>query len=128
MTLVLDSGALSALSAHRRRSGKLRLHRMWPAEVLAVVLTESLTGDHRRDFQVERLLKTCRVFGVDESLARHAARLRARTGRAASISAVDAIVAAFAQSRPQPVVLTSDPDAMRLLAEHADPPFEIALV
>ena len=40
---------------------------MWPAQVPAVVLTESLTGDHRRDFHLNRLLRACQVRDVDET-------------------------------------------------------------
>ena len=44
-----------------------------------------------------------------------AALLRTRTGRATTISATDAIVAALALAHPDPIVLTSDPDDLTAL-------------
>jgi hypothetical protein len=81
---------------------------MWPAQVPAVVLAEALTGDHRRDLHINRLLRACRIRDVNESLGRAAAQLRTATGRAGTISAADAIVAAYADTCPEPIVLTSD--------------------
>ncbi len=123
--LVLDAGGLSALAGQRARLHELRRRGLWPAQVPSVVLTESLTGDHRRDFSVNRLLRTCQVRSVDELQAREAARLRSRTNRAGTISAVDAVVAAAAGAQPDTVVLTSDPDDLRALAEHAPYPFPV---
>jgi len=48
------------------------------------------------------------------------------TGRARKISAVDAVVAAFASTYPDPLVLTSDPKDLSALAEHAAYPITIA--
>ncbi|MGI8594950.1 MAG: hypothetical protein ACR2ML_11400 [Solirubrobacteraceae bacterium] len=93
-----------------------------------VVLTEALTGDHRRDFHTNRLLRTCQVREVDETQAREAARLRAATHRARAISADDAIVAALAGARPDAVVLTSDPSDLRALAEHTAQPISVISV
>ena len=59
---------------------------------------------------------------VDESQSREAARLRTATGRAPKISAVDAVVAAFASTYPDPLVLTSDPKDLSALAEQAAHP------
>lgn len=84
----------------------------------AAVLTEALTGDHRRDFHTNRLLRTCQVRDVDEPQARDAARLRTATGRARTVSAVDALVVALAGARAGTVVLTSDTDDLGALAEH----------
>ncbi|NIH68271.1 hypothetical protein [Modestobacter marinus] len=84
------------------------------------MLTEALTGDHRRDFHVNRLLRACLVRPADEVTARSAARLRTATGRAATISATDAIVAAHAAGRPEPIVLTSDPGDIGALVQHAE--------
>ena len=125
MTLVLDAGGLSALTSQRARLWELRRRGLWPGQVPAVVLTEALTGDHRGDFHANRLLRACQVREVDESQAREAARLRTATGRAGTISAVDAIVVAFAGARPDAVVVTSDPLDLRALAEHAASPISI---
>lgn len=120
MTLVLDAGGVSALAGQRARLIELRHRGHWPAQVPSVVLAEALTGDHRRDFAVNRLLHACQIRDVTELMARKAARLRTATGRAASITATDAIVAAFASDYSDPVVLTSDPHDLAALAEHVE--------
>lgn len=125
MTLVLDSGGVTALAGQQARLLELRRRGQWPAEIPAVVLTESLTGDHRRDFAANRLVRACLVRDVDELLARRAAALRTATRRADSISATDAIVAAFAERSPDPVVMTSDPDDLAALTAHARRPVTI---
>lgn len=119
--LVLDSGGVSALaSTSNRTAAHLTAFRdagLFPAYVPSVVLTECLTGDARRDVQVHRLLKTCRVLeDVSERLARRAALLRTRAGCG---SAVDALVVAVAEMHAA-VVLTSDPRDIGALAAHAD--------
>ena len=121
MTLILDSGGVTALAGQRARLAELRHRGLWPAQVPAVVLTESLTGDHRRDFHVTQLVRMCQIRDVTEPLARDAALLRTRTGRATTFSATNAIVAAFAVSQPDPIVLTSDPDDLTaLVAGHTN--------
>lgn len=120
MTLVLDSGGVSALAGQRARLAELRRRGLWPPQVPSVVLAEVLTGDHRRDFHENQLLRMCQVRDVTEPLARDAALLRTGTGRAASISATDAIVAALALGFPEPLILTSDPDDLSALV--ADQP------
>lgn len=119
MTLVLDSGGVSALAGQRARLAELRGRGLWPPQVPAIVLTEALTGDHRRDFHVNHLLHFCQVRTVGEDVAREAARLRTSTRRAETISAVDAVVAATATQVPEPVVLTSGPDDLRALVQHS---------
>jgi hypothetical protein len=94
-------------------------------QVLAVVLAEALTGDSRRDVHANRLLRTCQVRDVDEPQSLEAARLRTATGHASKISAVDAVVVAFAGSRPDPLVLTSDPRDLGALAEQAARPITV---
>lgn len=119
MTLILGSGGVSALAGHRARLAELRRRGQWPPQVPTVVLVEALTGDHRRDFHANRLLSMCQIREVSEAVARDAARLRTRTGRADTIAATDAIVAAFAVGASNPVVLTSDPDDLgALVAGH----------
>ena len=119
MTLILDSGGVSALAGQRARLAELRRRGLWPAQVPAVVLTEVLTGDHRRDFHVNHLLRMCLIRDVDEQLARTAALLRTGSGRAPTIAATDAVVAALAVGQSDPIVLTSDPDDLAaLVADH----------
>ena len=118
MTLVLDSGGVSALAGQRARLAELRRRGLWPPQVPAVVLTEALTGDHRRDFHPNRLLSTCQVRPVTEELARTGARLRGAHPMPGSIAATDAIVAALAISHTDAIVLTSDPrDLAALLVD-----------
>lgn len=119
-SLVLDAGGVSASAQQRSRLVALQKRGLWPAQVPAVVLVETLTGDHRRDHAVNRLLKACQIRGVDEQQSRVAARLRTRTGRAGTISAADALVAALAVAEPAALVLTSDSrDLGALTAETA---------
>jgi len=125
MTLVLDAGGLSSLAGQRARLQELRHRGLWPAQVPSVVLTEALTGDHRRDYSLNRLLETCQIRAVDELQSREAARVRTATGRAAGISAVDAVVAVLAGERPGGVVLTSDVRHLRALAEHTASPISV---
>ncbi|MGQ0745114.1 MAG: type II toxin-antitoxin system VapC family toxin [Acidimicrobiales bacterium] len=119
MTLVLDSGGISMLVENRARLEELRRRGEWPALVPAVVLTEALTGDHRRDFQQNRLLRSCDICPTDEILARRAAALRTAVGRARAPSAVDAIVVALADDVGGATVLTGDLRDLRALAQHA---------
>lgn len=123
--LILDAGGLSALAGHRARLAELRRRGLWPAQVPAVVLVESLTGDSRRDYHTNRLLKLCQTRVVTEALARDAAQLRTATGRAGTISATDAVVVAYAATRTNPVVITSDPTDLTALAGRADRPVTI---
>ena len=83
-----------------------------------MVLTEALTGDHRRDFHENRLLRTCDVRSVDEVVARAAAALRTRAGGRRPPSAVDAIIVAAADDAGGATVLSSDPGDLRTLAGH----------
>lgn len=117
VTLILDSGGVSALAGRRARLAELRRRGEWPPQVPAIVLTEALTGDHRRDFHENRLLAMCQIRDVSEDLARVGARLRAAVARRGSIAATDAVVAALAITFSDAVVLTSDPrDLTALLA------------
>lgn len=118
MTLVLGSGGLSLLAENRARLEELRRRGEWPALVPAVVLTESLTGDHRRDFHENRLLRTCEVLSTDEALARKGAALRTAVGGVRRPSTVDAIVVALADVVGGATVLTGDLRDLRALARH----------
>lgn len=117
MTLILDSGGVSALAGQRARLAELRRRGEWPPQVPTVVLTEALTGDHRRDHHRNRLLAMCQLRPVTEDLARAGARLRGRLPRPGAIAATDAVVAALATTYPGSVVLTSDPDDIAALLD-----------
>ena len=125
VTLVLDAHGLTALAANRARLEELRRRGEWPAIVPSVVLSEALTGDHRRDYHENRLLRACRIVPVDELLARSAATLRAKVAHRHP-SAVDAVVVAAADFAGGAVVLTSDPGDLTALAEHATSPVKVA--
>lgn len=126
MTVVFDSHGVTGLANNRARLEELRRRGEWPAIVASVVLTEALTGDHRRDHAENRLLRTCQVRPVDEVLARSAARLRALAQSRRTPSAVDAVVVALADQVGGAVVLTSDPADLRALADHTANPVHIA--
>lgn len=119
MTLVLDSGAVTRLSA--RSKVALSLIRafvdagLWPAVVPTMVLVESLHGDPGRDANANRFLKTCTVDDeVSERVARRAAELRRR---ARAGSAVDALLVALAE--PGGTIITGDRADLEALAAHA---------
>lgn len=85
----------------------------------AVVLTEALTGDRRRDFHENRLLRTCDIRPTDEAISRRGAALRTAVRGARAPSAVDAIVVALADDAGGGTVLTGDLRDLRTLARHA---------
>jgi len=104
---------------------ELRNRGEWPPLVPTVVLTEALSGDHRRDYHENRLLRTCDLQTVDEDLARQAAALRAQIKARRIPSAVDAIVVAAADQAGGGIVLSSDAGDLRALARHARNPVRI---
>jgi predicted nucleic acid-binding protein len=120
LTLVFDSGGVSALAGQRARLAELRRRGEWPPQVPSIVLTEVLTGDHRRDFHRNRLLSLCQIRPVTEDLARAAARLRGATPRPGSIAATDAVVAALATTVADAIVLTSDVNDLQALLANDD--------
>jgi predicted nucleic acid-binding protein len=128
MTHVLDSGGVSRLVQGRALLALLRQRGEWPPEVPAVVLVECLTGDHRRDHAVNRLLSMCIVRPVDEPLARRAAVLRGRSGRADEIAATDAVVVALAERVDSAVVVTSDPRDITDLVDQSGRPVRVVAV
>jgi hypothetical protein len=79
MTIVLDAGGVTALAGDRAQLARLRIEGDWPPQIPAAVVVEVLTGDHRRDFHVNHLLRLSQVRDIDEPLARRAATLRTQT-------------------------------------------------
>jgi predicted nucleic acid-binding protein len=128
VTTILDSGGVSSLAVDRQRVEELRRRREWPPIVPSVVLTEALTGDHRRDHHENRLVKACDIRPVDELLARRAAGLRTLAARTRNPSAVDAVLIALADQLGGAIVLTSDPGDLRARATHTSNPVEIGAV
>jgi predicted nucleic acid-binding protein len=127
MSLILDSGGVSALALNIAKLREVRAWGHWPPVVPAAVLTESLTGDHRRDHHTDRLLHECEIRSVTEIIARHAAVLRFAS-RSKGISAVDAIVAATADHGGGGTVVTSDPDNLKALVANSIHPIAVARV
>jgi predicted nucleic acid-binding protein len=128
LTLILDSGGVSALAINSAKLREIKSRDYWPPMIPADVLVESLTGDHRRDFHTNRLLNQCVIRPVTEAVARHAAVLRYATRRYGGISAVDAIVAAIADHAGGGVVLTSDPRDLGELVKHTVHAVRVAAV
>jgi predicted nucleic acid-binding protein len=126
MTLVLDAHGLTALAANRARLEELRRRGEWPAIVPSVILTEALTGDPRRDYHENRLLRACEIWPVEELLARSAAALRSKVAIRRRPSAADAIVVAAADQAGGAVVLSSDASDLVALARYAANEVKIA--
>ena len=127
MTVVFDAGALSALASDQDRLGELRRRGHWPPIVPAAVLIETLTGDHRRDFHTNRLLRACELRDDTELVCRHAAVLR-HAARREGVSAVDALVVAWADHAGGAIVLTSDPKDLQALAANTIHPVAVASI
>ena len=120
MSLVLDSGAVTALGRRDRQTAArivaLRQRGLWPPILPAVVLIDSLTGNRVRDALVNRTVALSVVHPLEESLARRAAQLR---GRARAGSAVDACVVVTAELLGA-LVITGNPVELARLSHHAD--------
>ena len=112
--------------AHQARLAELRRRGLWPPQLPAVVLAEVLTGDHRRDFHTNHLLGLCQIRDVTERLARDAAVLRTRTRRRRNVAATDAIVAAFACTLDDPIILTSDLEDLEALVARSQKTVRVA--
>jgi hypothetical protein len=125
MTYVVDSGGVTALAMERETMVTHINRGQWPPEVPAIVLADCLTGDHRRDHAANRVLGLCMVRDVPESVSGRAAALRTRTARAASVSAVVAVVVAMAEGVEHCPVVTGDPGDISALAAHSDRPIRV---
>ena len=128
MTLVLDSHGVTRLARDRARLTELRRRGEWPPIVPTVVLAEALTGDHRRDYHENRLLHTCDIQPVDETVARAAAGLRSQPKLRRAPSAPDAIVVATADRAGGATVLSSDSNDLRALARYTRNPVRVQSV
>jgi predicted nucleic acid-binding protein len=125
VTIILDSLAVTRLAGDRARLSELRNRGEWPPLVPTVVVTEALSGDHRRDYHENRLLRTCDVQSVNEDLSRQAAALRTLVRVRRIPSAVDAIVVATADQAGGGIVLSGDAGDLRALARHVRNPVRI---
>jgi len=131
-SILLDAEALSALANHERRM------QAWAAiarrtdstlHVSTVTLTETTDGTSR-DALVRRAVKTLRTAEVTADIAYTAGRLRAAAATARRRPrdlTVDAIIVATALTlHPPVVVLTCDPEDLRLLL--TDEPIKIETI
>ncbi len=115
MTLVLDSGAVSALAEGDPRmrliAARARVADL-PLRTSAAVVAE-VTGRGAPDAPTNRVLAGLEIVDVGERLARLAGVLRCRSGVSAT---VDALVVATAVVSGGGVVLSADTDDMSRLA------------
>lgn len=122
--VLLDAEALSVLAFPKDRGATARRaqavlaaaeQRNTPIRVSAATLVEAYQG-RARDAGIDRVLNQgIDVLPVDRSTARVAARLLSTAGLD-SRAAIDSIVVATAIRLGSTLVLTSDPDDLRLLA------------
>jgi predicted nucleic acid-binding protein len=90
-----------------------------PVLVPAAVLAETLLGDER-DARANQVLKKLQVIPLTDSIARSAARLKRLAGMTGVAATIDAIVVATSAAAGGGVILTSDPDDIRILASHVN--------
>jgi predicted nucleic acid-binding protein len=88
-----------------------------PVLVPAAVLAEALLGDER-DARANQVLKKLQIVPLTDSIARSAARLKRLAGMTGVAATIDAIVVATSAAAGGGVILTSDPDDIRVLASH----------
>jgi predicted nucleic acid-binding protein len=119
---VLDSEGLSAVARNDSEDVRavLAASREGGAPVLvpAAVLAETLFGD-QRDARTNRVLKRLQVVSTTEPIARAAAELKRRADMTGVEATIDAIVVATSAAVGGGVVVTSDVDDIRKLAEGA---------
>jgi predicted nucleic acid-binding protein len=89
-----------------------------PVLVPAAVLAETLFGDER-DAGANQALKKLHVVPLTESVARSAAVLKRLAGMTGVAATIDAVVVATSAAAGGGVVLTSDVDDVRALANCA---------
>jgi predicted nucleic acid-binding protein len=114
--LILDSGAVIALSRHDRRARAV-LAAAWEAgaevSIPSIVLAETLRGS-AKDAPVNRVVSSVGgVNGADEGIGRVAGAL---LGKVRLDSTIDAVVVATAIELGGGVILTGDPDDLETLA------------
>ena len=121
--MVLDSEGLRAVARNDSDDARAVLAASSqagiPVLVPAAVLAETLFGDER-DARANQVLKRLRVVPITDPVARSAARLKRRAGVVGVASTIDAIVVATSAAvGGGGVILTSDIDDIRALADHA---------
>ena len=118
MKLLLDAGALIAYERnHHRIIARLAQGRMVddPLRTHAGVVAQVWRGGSGRQARLSAHLRSLEVRPLDLPLARRTGELLARSG---SVDVIDAALIAMADEGDS--IMTSDPDDLRRLAEHAD--------
>lgn len=125
-SILLDAEAVSALARDDR---SMQAWATFAKRSDSVIYASSLTlaevtDGSARDVAVRRAVKAVRLVDVDQDIGYRAGRLRATAAgsrRKHRDLTVDAVVAATALTLPVPVVvLTSDPEDLRLLLAGRD--------
>jgi predicted nucleic acid-binding protein len=88
-----------------------------PVLVPTAVLAETLMGDDG-DARANQVLKKLQVVPLTDSIARSAARLKHLARMTGVAATIDAVVVATSAAAGGGVILTSDPDDIRMLAGH----------
>jgi predicted nucleic acid-binding protein len=115
-TIVLDSGALSALAEgdeEVREAIREALRAESSIVVPTVVIAESTTGHGVRDAKVNRIVNAVTVVELTEHIARAAASLRVRVPGS---GVVDAVVVATADQFAGAAVFTGDARDLKALS------------
>jgi predicted nucleic acid-binding protein len=115
--LILDSGALSALAAGDERTLAWlyrSIEEQMSLGIPAPVVAETFTGG-ASDARLHRVISSPSfILDTTYDIGRAAARVRFRSKQ--PDKTIDAIVIATAAQFPRSIVLTSDPDDLRLLS------------
>lgn len=125
-SILLDAEALSSLARNARSMHAwATFAKRSDSVIYASCLTlAEITDATARDAAVRRAVKAVRLVDVDPEIGYRASQLRTVAGQSRRTPrdlTVDAVVAATALTLPAPVVLlTSDPDDLRLLLVNQD--------
>jgi hypothetical protein len=135
---VLDTEAINALAPSTEQSrARLRALRRRADDLIiptAVLAEGVLTGHPGHDHHVRTLLNVLSMVDVDVDLGLAAGSMRHQVGAAGAKplpSGVDALVAALADrraSRDDVMIMTSDPDDLRVLAASGVHPQRVSVL
>jgi predicted nucleic acid-binding protein len=118
--MVLDSEGLWAVARNDNEDARAALAASAqagvPVLVPTAVLAETLFGDGR-DVRANQVLKKLQVVPLTEAIARSAAQLKRLAGMTGVAATIDAIVVATSAAAGGGIVLTSDVDDIRNIAE-----------
>ena len=121
-SVVLDSEGLCAVARNDSEDARAVLAASneagVPVLVPTAVLAETLFGDGR-DARANQVLKKLQIIPVTDPIARSAAVLKRQAGMTGVAPTIDAIVVATSAATGGGVILTSDIDDIRALANCA---------